>query len=190
MDSSVLRFYRAQKVSIDMDKLALAIRALAAHPEARKAMGTIARSRAMDYRWPIIVRQYEQLWVALREETMQWQRSEGVNEAGAPAPMLVPSTEVSFGHYTSDMVDPKTVLSLSQYGAYRSTRPFQPVIYEETAIVLNNDCLEFLTRHVRQGSCTVASLLDQAQTSYGFSREMLMLQVDWLLKHGFFRVVD
>lgn len=187
LNFTMLRFYRAQKIAFDLEQLALAIMTLASHQGLRQEMGFRARTRALPYRWHSVIPRYEELWSEQKARAADWYRlAQSTNHL---PPMLIPCTEKYFSHYPTLRLTAEDRIKLSDYGTDRCRQNFQPIVYEELASLLQEDCLKFLTQQLAQETVSIEALLDRCQKAFDASREMLLVHLDWLLKHGFIAIV-
>lgn len=186
LDSSLMRFYRAQKVAFDLTELARAVTALAVQPELRQALGTRARSRAVSYRWAEIIPLYEKLWRNKAGAASQRPSGSGAQAKGPP--LLVPSTQRLFSHYPSRTLDDKAQIGLSDYGRQRCRESFEPILYEELTLFFDPSCSDLLLQQLSQRDCSYGELVDQTARVLGLSRERVLLHLDWLIKHGYVQI--
>ncbi len=188
LDSSVLRFYRAQKIAFDFCELAEALYALATDTALRQEMSLRARARALPFQWRWIIGLYEELWKKRKEEAAQFV---GQPEAsGSLPPLIAPSTQRSFSHYPSMQLSPQTRLALSNYGKRCVQRSFQPILYEEMAVVLNKECQDYLIARFLERTWTIGEMLEECRQHSGLSKEFVLLNLDWLLKHGYIAILE
>lgn len=183
LNFSMLRLYRAQKVAFDVAELGEALMKLALYPDLRREMALRARTRATPYQWPLIIPFYEELWKHQGEEARHWMAASHGSERTPP--LLIPSTPTYFSHYPTHCLRPETTVRLSSYGIERCKTGFRPILYEEMTILLHEEYLNFLTSCLSQKEWSLAELLDECQSRFGAVKEMLLLQLDWLIKHGY-----
>jgi glycosyltransferase involved in cell wall biosynthesis len=61
-------------VAVDLKALIQSMETLSRNPALRQNMGQAARQRVLDvYDWPVIVRQYEELWDELLKEASRYE---------------------------------------------------------------------------------------------------------------------
>lgn len=183
---SMLRFYRAQKVSFDLDAFCAAVTVLARRPHLRQAMAMRAKIRAEAYRWSAILGDYQQLWSDLAKAA----RASATNRPGrpaAPVPLVTPSIDREFSHFPTGVIRNASVLGLSGH-ALRLPQPFQSVRYEDTAILLRDDCLQAMLAAFRGGDLTVAKIRDRIATEFQLNEPEIAIHLDWLRKHGWVAV--
>ena len=142
LDASSVRFYQAQKISVDLQSLAQAIVSLAVNPRLRMEMGVRARARSLRYHWQVIIPAYEELWRQQRERAWQERLTPAV-PAASPS-LLIPSTERLFGHFPTKRLRESDTLRLSPYGRDRCRQGFHPVMYEDMQPLLDERRREFL----------------------------------------------
>ena len=102
----------AQTTSVDVLAMASFLQTLAQQPALRRRMGDESRAEARRrFDWPVIVRQYEDLWAALRER------------ARSPASPVfrtdlfeAPFYQDVFGHYPARFLDDADVLDIGELG--------------------------------------------------------------------------
>jgi glycosyltransferase involved in cell wall biosynthesis len=179
LDPSSARYYLAQKVSVDMAVLARAIVELASNPDRRRDMGVRARAHAMRYHWQSIIPRYEEMWHEQKQKAMV-----APLDSGAPV-LLTPGVKKIFSRYPTKWLEGKERIGLTAYGRERYSEKFQPILYEDTNILLNYACSEYLLRQMSANDAILEELVEKAATLFGLSRRAVMLHVDWLMKHGF-----
>jgi len=185
LDPSMLRFYRAQKISFDIDTFSDAVVQMAFRPELREAMGRRARIRAEPYRWSSILKDYHQLWKSLAREARMTRGKKNVG--GNPLPLLTPCMNRSFSHFPSGSISSDSILGSS---AHASCLPkgFEPIRYDEMAILLRDDCLHFILEQFEKGDCNVRELEDEVVDRFRMDQDLVLVHLDWLLKHGLITV--
>lgn len=188
LQASSLRFYLdlAQKVAFDVTALSQALLALAANPHLRQEMGTWARAQALSYKWSWIIPCYEDLWKNLHQMAKELEVSS--QREACRYSFLAPPLRKHFDHFPTQWLAPAHSLSLSEYGKARSQQSFQPILYEDLAALLSKGCLGFLVKRLRKKSWVVAELVREGKSRWDMSEEIIMLHVDWLLKHGYLAV--
>lgn len=181
LDPSILRFYRAQKISFDMDAFSDAVVRMVFRPELRQVMGRRARIRAEQYRWSYILKDYQQLWKSLAQEA---RKAGAENNVGAnPQPLLTPSMNRSFSRFPSALITTESVLGLSTYASCLP-KGFQPIRYDEMAILLRDDCLQFMLQSFQQGDRTAGAICCASSDQFQMDGNQSMVHLDWLMKHG------
>lgn len=186
LEASALRFYLAQKVAFDVTALGQALLALAANPHLRQEMGTWGRAQALSYKWSWIIPCYEDLWKNLHQ--MAKELGTSAQRPTCRPSFLAPPLRKHFGHFPTQWLAPTQSVGLSEYGRARSQENFQPILYEDLAALLSKDCLAFLINRLQKKSWVIADLAREGKSGVALSGEMIMLHMDWLLKHGYLAV--
>ncbi len=182
LDSSVLRYHRAQKVAFDMESFLEALSLLMTQEETRQSMGKVAQREAGRYQWSVVMAEYGNLWRELAQDALR-------ERVGSPAkdqvlPILTPDFRRIFGHYPSLTLREDTILAVSPYGRDQLAQGFVPVIYGESASFICKDVLSMIRRLDVSKGCRLEEVVFMVENSLGLSREAALLHVDWLLKHG------
>jgi hypothetical protein len=210
LDPSVVRLYTAQKVSVDLTELASALSTLARNPVLRTAMSLRARVNAARYRWPRVIESYEAIWT--RQATDAQAARKGTNGISSGRPLLIPRYARTFAHFPTLRMGSGTRIALSDYGKERVRQDFEPVLYEEMRVLMPPSLRERMIEVLDRGETTVEALVaallgapapevspDMASwpapaatspDSETPSRETILLQLDWLNKHGYIRILQ
>ena len=183
LDASSVRFYQAQKISVDLQALAGFISSLAVNPGLRREMGFRARTRAMRYHWSVLIPLYEEMWKRQRERARR-ERTAPVSPAHS-LPVLIPSIEGLFGHFPSRRLRENDVIRLTPYGRDRCRQGFQPVLYEDMRPLLDERRREFILRLLLKRDWTLEGITGTVRSEFACSSEEVVHEIDWLMKHGY-----
>nr|WP_319541353.1 glycosyltransferase family 4 protein [uncultured Pseudodesulfovibrio sp.] len=114
----------SQRTAVDIPTLSDSLKLLIDSLELRQTMGTAGRKRVeKEFSWPVIIRQYVELWDFLWTEPVD---AEPLRDVAHP---LAPEFGRIFGHYTSDVLCDDTVLKAGRTGeAFYRGRDF-PNLY-------------------------------------------------------------
>jgi glycosyltransferase involved in cell wall biosynthesis len=182
MDPSSARFYTAQKIAVDMQVLAEAVSQLVSNPGRRREMGIRARARAMGYHWQAIIPRYEDLWEELKKRAL----AAPPDSRGRHYPaILTPQIKKIYSHYPTAWLEGSAKVSITPYGIERCGESFQPIIYEDMNALLDQACIEYILKQVSTGESTLEELAAKATTFFACSRNIIVLHIDWLIKHGY-----
>lgn len=154
-----------QSVVVDEDILIDRLRQLLSNAERRRAMGERARVRAAAYDWPLIVRRYETVWRALKQEAL----AEGL---GARPPQRFPFWQI-FQHYATQQLQPADLVEVR-----RGAAP-PPPLPAPLQLLLPDETPARLMRLLAGGGQPV-SVLVRSETD--------MLALLWLAKAGLLRI--
>lgn len=179
LDPDQLRYHLAQKVSFHMDLFLEFLSALVCRSDVRAAFAEKARKRAEEFRWPRVVQAYLGLW---KDLIVMAAKDRSV--PSEPRSLIAPSTGRIFRHYPSRILNESVPVMLGAYGRGRRSQDFRPTRYAETACHLQDAVLDAMLEQTALGPKTVGDLVQSGCTEYGLSREMALLHVDWLIKHG------
>jgi glycosyltransferase involved in cell wall biosynthesis len=102
-----------QAVSIDLPQLVHCLTILAENSELREQMGKAARQRILQYYdWPVIVRQYEELWRELMAEA----KAQDLDDSEFSHGINSYDYLRVFGHYGSKVLNQETIIRLTPIG--------------------------------------------------------------------------
>lgn len=181
LDPSSARFYLAQKIAVDMSALAQALVELGSNPARRRDMSIRARARAMRYHWQAIIPRYEELWDELKKRALASRAS-----AAPPSPpLLTPAIKRIYSHYPTAWLEGSVKVALTPYGRERYSERFQPILYEDMKTLLDQACIQHILTRMSAGETTLEDLVVKAASHFGYSRSVIVLHVDWLMKHGY-----
>ena len=186
LDPAMLGFYRSQKVAFDFTRFADALGTLAANRELRREMGEAGRARSRAYRWSSIVPRYEALWREQREQVLA-ARGAGPKARNATPlpPMLVFDHARVFGHYPSRRLERDSEVRVSAYCRDRVAEDFKPVIYETLAPHLSFKVMQEIMSRLGDSALALGALADTVSRIRGIGHGAMMLNFDFLLKHGY-----
>ena len=178
MDSSMLRFYRAQKISFDIDMFVEKMVELMCRKCLRESMGRSALVMAENYRWTAVMNEYNDLWHGLMREA----RSIPITSR---APLLTPCMDNSFSHYASQFgsISIDSMLGLSEHNNIIMSG-LRPIRYDEISTMLNNYYIRFILDKLSARDCLVGELVSDMSDRFGVDGSHIVIQLDWLLKHG------
>ncbi|MEJ5349305.1 MAG: glycosyltransferase family 4 protein [Desulfosoma sp.] len=182
LDSSVLRYYRAQKVAFDMESFLEALSCLLTQEETRQSMGKAGQCEAGRYRWSVIVAEYGNLWQELAQAALR--ERNGSQPKDQVLPILTPHFRKIFGHYPTQTLREDTMFAVSPYGFDQLAEGFVPVVYGESSSFICKEVLSLIRRLDASKGYRLDDLVFMVKNSLGLSRQAALLHVDWLLKHG------
>lgn len=181
LDPSMLRFYRAQKVAVDLAAMVQALHTLICREDLRREFSEKAKRRAQEFRWSRVIHAYRELW----KDLMSQARRDTHTAKDVPhRPMITPSVSKIFRHYPSRVMTDETLLGLGLLGGAFLARGYFPVEYADVKVLLNENFLHAMAQHVARSDLTVEELTLWADTLWRMDRETAILHVDWLIKHG------
>lgn len=155
------------EVAVDLDVMERRLQFLLDEPHLRARMGEASRRRAVDvYRWPEVVRQYEDLWDSLRE------RVDGEHEERAG---FARADYRCFRGFASD-----TLRGDALVVATGREDPWS-LPYQREIPTVNVELLDA----VLSAAATPVTVSDLGDGSAAVERHMV-----WLLKHGYLREVS
>jgi len=160
--------YLAQRTVIDADEFLHKLEFLAGNPERAAEMGTRARARVLErFTWPIVARQYLDLWADQIERAHRLQPRENARlDYGA-----------LFSHYADEALSPRDMLvTAGSHWNERNITDFW-VFHNARQLAEVRDLIQLC----RIAPARVADLLDQ-----GYSRDCIL----WLAKKGICRLVS
>ena len=61
----------------------------------------------------------------------------------------------------------------------------EPILYEELDILLDHKCGELLLTRLSESEWELGRLLLEIETVHGFPEQVVLMHLDWFLKHGY-----
>jgi glycosyltransferase involved in cell wall biosynthesis len=170
----------AQSVVVDLSALFRAVGTLLDQPELRARMGDQGRRRVRTFfDWPVVVRQYEELWDDLLA---------GVERAPqAPAGPGISAYDYHkvFGHYATKLLDRDTLVTLTQAGRRHAASGSLPQALRAPQSVFQPVVMHaLLASAAEQPQSHSSRLLDAARRTAGCSEDVAMLHLVRLAKYG------
>jgi glycosyltransferase involved in cell wall biosynthesis len=154
-DFSVMQLMLAQSMVIDCEEMEEKIYLLLTDENLQKKMGENASKRAVEnYRWDVVIKQYEKEWDSLKEQALK---------IGRPKD-FIPNTHSNryletFSHYTTQIFSENLVLQLTPGGESVVSGAKQiPRVYGDCMIMLDKDYLREVMAYLSQ--CGQASVKD------------------------------
>jgi hypothetical protein len=178
----------AATTAVDFDAVMHYVRTLADNRERRIAMGEAgAREARQRYDWPVVIRQYEELWAELAEEAKSRTLQASLRRTG---PLAYRCQEV-FRDYPTDIMDDGETLALTDTGAWWLERFAGNGIALEplpgTPAGFANERLRRVAQSLASsGPVTMTAWIARAE-ELGLSALTLRLIIGRLLKYGFVR---
>jgi D-inositol-3-phosphate glycosyltransferase len=183
-----------QSVVVDCAKLKEYLELLIGNPNLRAEMGKRARERALTfYRWPVIVRQYEQLWSDLRQAA-------GEQPLRSPSRMSYtqPSYFDVFSHYATRLLDDASELEITPLGKALLAEK-GPKLINYPAIRMNLLQMQLLMRmlaaldgqriphtpNTDSGQTIVEVVTMLTEDRKAHHADQIKRHILWLLKHGY-----
>jgi D-inositol-3-phosphate glycosyltransferase len=180
----------AAATAVDCEAVVHYVRTLADHPERRAAMGEAgAREARLRYDWPVVIRQYEELWAELAADAKPRTLQESLRRTG---PLAYRCQDV-FRDYPTDIMDDGETLALTDTGAWWLERfagngngvALEPL--PGTPAGFGNERLRRVAQSLAvNGPITMTAWVARAE-EFGLSALALRLIIGRLLKYGFVR---
>jgi glycosyltransferase involved in cell wall biosynthesis len=183
LDPSLIGFFEAQAVAIDLPTLGRSLQALLSNVELRSRLGARSGELAESYRWPRLIAAYEDFWRHLLSIA-----ASAESPIPSPAQALVSGGNLSpYYHFPSTVLGPDARIAASEHSARVLSAPDCLVRYSEMddrwPVQLETRLLEALVR----GPHTVGELQSIARQD-GFTASEVLACVAWLLKHDALRL--
>jgi glycosyltransferase involved in cell wall biosynthesis len=169
-EPSVTHFYLSQTITVDVDRMAAALRELISSAELRASMGAEGRRRTLElYDWSIVIRSYVDVWGELNRlassqpfapQSSSWYR---------------PSFFSTFKHYATSMIEPATLV--------RATNNENPLPwYEELDSWIRPEVIEAIREH-SQEAISVEELEAVIRKATDAGLEEYRFHLLWMLKY-------
>ena len=166
----------AQATVVDVGKLREALAALIADPNLRRRMGEAGRKRVVEkYAWPVVVKQYDDLFEELRMGALP--RYLDAVARVARHPYTRTQLAESHSHYPTRMLDDAVVVARSKLPFGKAHRPHLGVVDERVAGLVLRAIEEM------PGARTVWGIVEVVHVA------QVRLYVAWLLKNGYLDLV-
>jgi len=183
-DFSVMQVMLAQAMAIDCEEMEEKMYLLLTDEDLRNKMGENAAKRAVEnYRWDVVIKQYEKEWDLLKEIAVK----SGKPKEFMPNPYSNRYIE-TFSHYPTRTFSENLVLQLTPDGESvlkRSKR--MPQAYGECSIILDVDYLHNVMQFLSQrGRASVKSVF----MKYPDNRTKGRFSILWAVKYRLLRFVE
>jgi glycosyltransferase involved in cell wall biosynthesis len=178
----------AATTAVDFDAVMHYVRTLANNPERRAAMGEAgAREARQRYDWPVVIKQYEELWAELAEKAKSRTLQANLRRTG---PLAYRCQDV-FCDYPTDIMDDGETLALTATGEWWLERIAENGLALEplpgTPAGFSNERLRRVAQSLASsGPVTMTAWIARAE-ELGLSALTLRLIIGRLLKYGFVR---
>ncbi len=189
LDPSILAFQRSQKVAFDFRALRGALLSLARDASLRRRLGEAGRVQSQAYRWDKIIPRYEALWREQNDAVRHARAQDDPHPNHAPAPLLTPALRSMFGHYASRTMSRSTRLAVSDYARARVAEGFTPTIYEGLKPQLSFPVMQAIMGALEMAP-SLGEVVDRVQRGGAVSAHRVMLNLDFLIKHGYIDVLS
>jgi len=175
----------AQRTSVEIPRLAGALKQLIDSPDLRASMGQAARKRVEEqFAWPVVIQQYVQLWEELWNEPVN-----GMALRKKAHPLEIPFGQI-FGHYASQTLSDDTILKAGRTGeAYYRDKDF-PSLYLGMHASIDMDIIKklpFFGRKPVDVSTLIRSIVDMAPN---MDAPLAKNHILWALKHDILQRMD
>lgn len=162
-------FYLGQSVSVDVPEMALALERLIGDESLRRQWGENGRRRVLEhFDWPVIIRQYLDLWQELKALAAAEPAADGRRTS-----WYRPDFFQTFGHYPTRLLDSSTTVT--------TNGPLDFKWYPELSAEIRPDLFEQITRAARAG-VTIGEL-ERLAGQDRVTLDSLRFHIMWLLKY-------
>ena len=183
-DFQAMQLMLAQAMVIDCEEMEEKIYSLLTDENLQKKMGENASKRAIEnYRWDIVIKQYEKEWDSLKEQAVKTGRPKDF----MPNPYSNCYLE-TFSHYPTQLFNENLVLQLTPDGesVVSGTRQI-PRMYGDCLIMFDMDYLQEVMRYLSK--CGQASVKDIFM-KFPDNRTKGRYSILWAAKYRLLRFVD
>jgi hypothetical protein len=175
-EDSVTHFYLSQTVTVDVDRMAGALRELISSADLRASMGSEGRRRALElFDWRIVIRSYVDLW----KELDRLASSQPFTPQ--PSSWYRPSFFSTFKHYATSMIEPATRVRATNS---EDSLPW----YEELDSWMRPEVIKAIREH-SQEAISVEDLEAAVRKATGVALEEFRFHLLWMLKYHEMRTV-
>lgn len=183
-DFSVMQIMLAQAMAIDCDEMEEKIHLLLTNDGLRQEMGENAAKRAVEnYRWDIVIKQYEKEWDLLKELAVKTGKPKEI----MPNPYSNHYLQ-TFSHYPTQIFNENLILQLTSDGekVVNNTQKI-PQIYGDCSMMLDLDYLRKIMEYLSQnGAKTVKNLFVKYPDNHTKGRFTIL----WAVKYRLLRFVE
>lgn len=181
----------AQSMAVDIDETFESLHALVTNPDLRHRFGQAGRKRAEElYAWPVIIKQYRDLWHECHERFDFIDVHEWADEDHAC--VFSPAYYQRFASYPSEIISAATGLTLSSADPVLTATP-DPVkaalLPAEMGPVFRPAVFQALRSRLSEGTGTFGTLVEEVCRETDLSRDLIARHIMWLMKYGFVKPV-
>ncbi|MBI2892832.1 MAG: glycosyltransferase family 4 protein [Deltaproteobacteria bacterium] len=180
LDPIVSRFFLAQMVAVDLERLREAVLDATRDVAGREARGRRARAAARAYRWPEVIRAYEELWRELGE--MAATTPTTVARALDPA-LLTGNGMASYLHFPTHLLAGGDTLSLTDVGRAVLEGAGAIIRWEDVTLAVDPGLERAILARLASAPHTVADLRTLSAVP-----GVVDFHLMWLMKHGALRI--
>jgi glycosyltransferase involved in cell wall biosynthesis len=178
LDPSVVRFFDAQAVGIDLESLEESLVRLLRNHDLRKRMGENAVTISKNYHWKAIIPRYEAFWSNLLEKA-----------AHHPVPLTARDcfqggSLTAYTHFPTAVIEGSTWITSTKLTTVVQQHPEHLVRYDDLDSVWNSSLETWLLEALVKGPQQAKDLHDRAHHEFGTSAEDVNFHLLWLIKHG------
>ncbi len=176
----------AQSVAIDIDEMVKCLHALVTNPDLRVRFGQAGRKRAEElYAWPVVIKQYRDLWDECSERFSFIDIQEWINEDREC--VFSPSYYYRFSHYASSEISPATQLTLSSTSeeAISTPDPVKSMLLPmEMGISLVPEVFQAIGSRLSDGCIPFGVLVEAVCKEMKKPHHLVARHVMWMMKYG------
>ncbi len=176
----------AQSVAVDIDEMVTALYYLTTDSQLRRRWGEAGRKRAEElYAWPVVIRQYRELWDECRRRfehvnQQEWARADHGS-------ILSAQYFRQFSHYPSELISSTTNLALRATGA-ETAAASSPIEAVSLPPIMRHAfhpaVFQALLLRLADWPLTFGSLVADVSSETGQPHDVVARQLMWLIKYG------
>lgn len=171
LDPGTLQMLLAQAMVVVPEKMEDALSALIENPVLRNQMGAKGKEIANhNYRWEVVIKQYEELWNRLKEKAMSEHRS--IDDKSS----FEPNYLTLFSHYTTSLFADHSLVKIRPLGKKLLETGVLPSIYSDMALVLDQTIIAEVLQKVHDNPVSLSDL----KSDYSKKFEPTLL---WMAKY-------
>jgi glycosyltransferase involved in cell wall biosynthesis len=173
LDEALWHRCLAQSITVDLDRLATALKAFFEQPELRVRMGRKARQRFdAHYDYRNVIGRLETLWEDLKGRWSVARRERDENP-------IFPDFFHAFSHYVTETISSATALKCTSFGETLLRSGASYPLFEDMGRLIDPDSVKRIIASSRE-PITVSELMSRL----GGTDKAAFYQVLWMLKHG------
>lgn len=178
LDPSLVRFFDAQAVGIDLECLEETLVQLLHNPVLRQRMGETSTAISKKYHWKPIIAQYEEFWSHLLEIA-----------ANHPVPLTTQEcfqggSLKAYAHFPTAVIEASTQFMSTKLTAEIRQHPEHLIRYNDLESIWNPTLETWILDKLLESPQQAQDLRDHAHRLHGVLPEDVDFQLLWLVKHG------
>ncbi|MBW1980188.1 MAG: glycosyltransferase family 4 protein [Deltaproteobacteria bacterium] len=180
LHESMARLYFSQALAVDLGELEQALTTLYRDHVLRLEMGAASLEQAQAYRWPHIIRCYEEAWAELAATSRKI-----VPFASRKDPdLLLGNPTYTLSHYPSKTLEDSDLVFLTPFGLAVLDENIEIMKYADAAVSMFPELHSLILEELGSGSEPVSHIKEAAQRRLEATEAQTEYHLLWLMKQG------